>query len=247
MLRVDRDLPVGALLPRQPRSFADELSELGAAIYEPSVNDAGTCKRLEDKLGRGPSLEPVEDNEAGCVLEQNKDLPYLVYRTGMPSGFASSAPTTCDEVSVACIIWAREEDPKTVLALCPPGDRNYLFLSVAEGKTTFGFRDQSALIEEASNRDWSRPTLIAMHADPESLSLMVGGGNVISEPSTGFQAGEQDLFIGCRRHRPGLRNTLGAMRLSHVFLFPNLNLFAPEGVQTLEAMRGHLTEIRDAI
>ena len=91
------------------------------------------------------------------------------------------------------------------------------------------------------------PRFIVAYIGAGMMRLGVLNGAPLDAPAIPFKAGAQTFFVGCRRHRPGLKNTLGAMRLSDALVLPNRNIFAEDMQAIRDALTDLQAEVRDAV
>lgn len=238
MLTLDIDLPPGALLPAPD---ARPALPQGAICYRPDPDAGGPAKRLTDAEGHGPAALPVEGNTDGCPVERIGGTPHLAFRKGEACGFASEQAVEMAAVSVAVVFRAPEGDPRTLAALCPPEERRYLHLTLRDGVAEFAFRDKDGA-RLPLDAGGGAPRILMASAAGGRLALGTGDGPPATAAPQDFVAGPYQLFIGCRRVRAGLKNSLGAARVAEVIFLPDLDIFAPEAAPHRAALRARLTE-----
>jgi hypothetical protein len=239
MLVIDMDLPKGALLaeaeePPLPRA-------LGGLRYGPG-GSAEPRLRVLHPVPEGPRAVAVEGNAEGCRVEATGGARYLAFEAGLPRGFATEAPLEMGAASLAVVFRAPEGDARTLAALCAPGSRDYLHLTVRDGAAEFAWRDAPGATVAVG--DMREPVLVMASAVGGVLSIGTDRAGPVRAEAAGFAAGPWTLFIGCRRAREGLKGTLGAARVADVVLFPDVDLFGDEAAGLRAALLAHLEDLR---
>jgi hypothetical protein len=241
MLVIDMDLPKGALLeaedPPLPRA-------LGGLRYGPGES-AGHRLRVLHAVPEGPRAVAVEGNAEGCRVEELRGARYLAFETGLPRGFATEEPVEMGTASLAVIFRAPEGEARTLAALCPPGSREYLHLTVRDGAAEFAWREAAGATVEVG--DTGAPVLLMASAVGGVLSVGTDRAGPVRAEAAALTAGPWTLFIGCRRQREGLKGTLGAARIADVVLYPDVDLFGDEAAGLRAALLARLRDLRDGL
>jgi hypothetical protein len=237
MLEIDADLPAGALLGARRATRA-----LGGLRYGPG---GGARAMALQAVPDGPRAVPVEGNAEGCPVEAWRGARYLAFETGVPRGFAMEAPVEMAAASLAVFFRAPEGEARTLAALCPPGSREYLHLTVREGVAEFAWRDAAGATVPVG--DMREPVLLMASAAGGVLTLGTDGRGPARAEAAAFAAGPWTLYIGCRRFREGLKGTLGAARVADVVLYPDLDLFGAAAAETRAGLLAHLEALRGGV
>jgi hypothetical protein len=242
MLVIDMDLPQGALLaeaeaPPLPRN-------LGGLRYGPEAR-AEPRLRVLHPVPEGPRAVAVKGNADGCRVEETGGARYLAFEAGLPRGFATETPIEMRTASLAVVFRAPEGEARTLAALCAPGSREYLHLTVRDGTAEFAWRDTPGAAVEVG--DMRAPVLLMASAAGGVLSVGTDAAGPVRTETAAFAAGPWTLFIGCRRAREGLKGTLGAARIADVVLYPDVDLFGDEAAGLRAALLAHLEDLRDGL
>jgi hypothetical protein len=241
MLVIDMDLPPGALLTAEDAPLP---RDLGGLRYGPGEGAASRLTAL-DPVPEGPRAVAVAGNADGCRVEEAGGARYLAFETGLPRGFATEAPVEMGAASLAVLFRAPEGEARTLAALCAPGSRDYLHLTVRDGAAEFAWRDAPGAAVEVG--DVGAPVLLMASAAGGVLSVGTDRTGPVRAEAAAFAAGPWTLFIGCRRQREGLKGTLGAARIADVVLYPDTDIFGDAAAPLRAALLARLKDLRDGL
>lgn len=245
MLVIDADLPPGALLP-EPQAPVPAALDLGGLRYGPHGTAAAYLATLVP-MPEGPMAVAVAGNDGGCPAASFGATRFLTLATGRRCGFGTEAPIAMGAVSLAVVFWAPEGDARTLAALCEPEGRNYLHLTVREGVAEFAYRDGAGRVVLDAPEAAERPVLLMASAVGETLTLGSDSRAPATASAPAFGPAPRTLFIGCRRFREGLRNSLGAARIADVVLYPDRDLFGAGSDDLRARLLAHLKTLRDGL
>ena len=164
---------------------------------------------------QGLTAEAVADNAAGTARAPSGALAFAARQnTGLLLARAIPDAAHC---ALAAILHPEPRQPGgTVLSLRPLDGSGYLFLSVEDGTARIGRKDGdlslSLPVPEGA-------ILLHLALSDGRIALSVNGGPP-QRLSAALQGGA-DLYIGCRDGRGGLKNKLGAFRLSDLMVWPD--------------------------
>ncbi len=242
MIVLDVDLPEGALLSKP------DISEdrLGGLRFSAKELDRSHAHSLVPMPG-GPTALPVEGNTDGCPVGTFGQVRFLAFESNRACGFQTEVPIQMRSTSIAVFFWSPDGDPQTLAALCPPEDRNYLHLTVRGGIASFGYRDADSDVSIDIPDLVRAPTLLMASAKADALTIGTHVGAPVSRSAPAFPEGPLNLYIGCRRFRSGLKNSLGCARIADVVFYPDLDLFAPEASALRNRLSDHLDVLSNAI
>lgn len=167
------------------------------------------------RLPAGSRAEAIADNETGTALAASGALAFAARQNG---GFllARAIPDAARCTLAAIAAPVAGQPGGTILSLRPLDGSGYLFLSLEDGTARIGRKDSDLAL--------SLPVpdgvaLLTLALDHGGVTLCVNGGT--AQTARTPIEGPADLYIGCRDGRGGLKNKLGAFRLSDVLVWPD--------------------------
>jgi len=245
MLELDADLPCGARLNGALEVLTDRLHPAGAHWYHGATGDVTRDGKTDAITAWTPragtiSAVPTAPNEQNSLLSEAGDLTGLQCRPGKHCGQVVTAITDdASRWSMAVIyLPPTGDDARTLLTLntTAHGGGNYLFLSESGGVLT-AKDDGNGVEVSVTPAATDAPRLITLSLSGDRLAMQTDHGPLAMAQGRPGMTGTGDLFIGCRSHRPGLRQTLGAALIMDVMFWPGLSLLTPEtGAERDQAM-----------
>ncbi len=222
-LRVDLDLPQGALLPASAAPLGELVADANGIWFDfdPSCL-AGRC--LVARAGDGAAV-PVAANAAPIRLIKAAGRTALATEARVNGGLVIDRSLPLPPLSIAATLAGSHGEPRTIAAI-ETGAGRVFHLTETGGSLHFGGRRGGATVTRPSPAAPDRPILVEAELGPDRLALAVDGGAPASLPlDPPPDPGEATVFIACRRQTPGLWNTLGALRLSDIVVLPGIALF----------------------
>lgn len=225
MLTLNAMLPPAALIGSDAGAMVAGFKACGASWYlaEPDALECGedlVITGWRSQTG-GPMATPVAPNLLHSRYETSAVLAGLRFVAETNCGFTVPAITgDAARFSVAVRYAARPGAMRTLLTLNLATQRNYLFLTEAEGQISFKSQDNSGGVAVPCADGADARWVVAGYSGGQYFLSLAGGAVVSSGPQTSDIGGAGDLFIGCRSHRAGLLKTLGDGVIAEVLYWP---------------------------
>ncbi|MFV0493380.1 MAG: hypothetical protein ACK5M4_16325 [Pseudorhodobacter sp.] len=239
MIRIDHDLPDGALIGGSEAELARRIAT-AEGIWLHGVPDnfeldgeVVTGWRSADGQCRAVPTDPNDGN--GRLAYGSGGKAGMTCRTGLHCGMVLKAVSQRTDVfSVAALVHLHPEEQARTIFTINSGSgsgRSNPYLFVSDDGNSFTIKDTSEalILSVPALPRTNEAQLVAITLDGDRLSFRQGGGEVYSVTGTPPDLpGPVSLFIGARSQRPGLQKTLGQSVIADVFFWPGLRLLTPQ-------------------